>query len=279
MMEKVLLYTDGASRGNPGNAALAYLVVQGERIIREHGEHIGRMTNNEAEYRAIIEGLKAAAQLGADEVEVFSDSQLVVRQMNGQYAVRAQGLIPLHRKAQEAVSMFSSVRFASVPREHPYIRMADQLANEALDGKRSSVQVEEKNLPGVGLRPIGIVRSAYKVQADAPRQGRTEPVESIIEIYPDYEAGLESVSSSRHLFILSWFDRSSRDVLSVERPEWPKPRGVFATRSPNRPNPIGLSLVDLIGIEGRVLRVRGLDALDGTPVLDIKPYSAGIDSP
>nr|WP_246495921.1 tRNA (N6-threonylcarbamoyladenosine(37)-N6)-methyltransferase TrmO [Methanocalculus chunghsingensis] len=148
-----------------------------------------------------------------------------------------------------------------------------------MDGKTSSVQVEKKNLPGVGLRPIGIVRSAYKVQADAPRQGRLEPVESIIEIYPDYEAGLEGISAYSHLLILSWFDRGSRDTLSVERPEWGAPRGVFATRSPNRPNPIGLSLVDLLSIDSRVLRVRGLDALDGTPVLDIKPYSAAIDSP
>jgi tRNA-Thr(GGU) m(6)t(6)A37 methyltransferase TsaA len=276
MGKKAILYTDGASRGNPGNAALAYLIAEDGRIIQEHGERIGRATNNEAEYRALIAGLNAAATLGLHDVSVISDSELMVRQMRGIYAVRSERLLPLFKKANEAKNMFEHINFTSVPRENSFIQKVDQLANDALDGvippRCIATPMEAK------VQAIGIVSSPYTVVSDAPRQGRLEPVESTIEIYPAYEAGLVGLEKYEKIFILSWFDQSSRDQLFVEKPGRGKSRGVFATRSPNRPNPIGLTLVDLLDIHERILYVRGLDALNGTPILDIKPYHPDIDS-
>lgn len=127
------------------------------------------------------------------------------------------------------------------------------------------------------LRPIGFVRSPYKAKGDAPRQGRLSDTVSEIVIADEYREGLKDVGKKSHLFVLSWFDRADRSVLRATPPHEGVEHGVFATRSPNRPNPIALSLVDLIRCEEGVLTVRGLDALDGTPVVDIKPYSPEID--
>lgn len=127
------------------------------------------------------------------------------------------------------------------------------------------------------IRPIGFVRSPYKTKGDAPRQGRLSDTVSEIVIADEFREGLKDVGKTSHLFILSWFDRADRSVLRATPPHEGVEHGVFATRSPNRPNPVALSLVDLIHCDEGVLTVRGLDALDGTPVLDIKPYSPEID--
>jgi len=127
------------------------------------------------------------------------------------------------------------------------------------------------------IRPIGYVRSPYKRKRDAPRQGRLSDTISEIVIDDPYLSGLEDVEKKSHLIILSWFDRADRTSLRATPLHEKIEHGVFATRSPNRPNPIAFSVVDLLGREGNVLRVRGLDALDGTPVVDIKPYSPDID--
>jgi len=129
----------------------------------------------------------------------------------------------------------------------------------------------------VELNPIGYVVSPYKQRGDAPRQGRFTDTEAEIVIGEQYLPGLFRLEESRHLFILCWFDRSDRSVLRATPPHKQSEYGVFATRSPDRPNPVSLSLVDVLRIEGNRIRVRGLDALDGTPVLDIKPYSPEID--
>ncbi|MGE4375263.1 MAG: tRNA (N6-threonylcarbamoyladenosine(37)-N6)-methyltransferase TrmO [Methanoculleus sp.] len=125
--------------------------------------------------------------------------------------------------------------------------------------------------------PIGIVRSPYTEPGDAPRQGRLVDVVAEIHVLDAYVPGLEGVERSSHLIILYWLDRAERGQLYARPPGESRERGVFSTRSPARPNPIGFGVVDLIGREGNVLLVRGLDALDGTPVLDIKPYSPEID--
>lgn len=127
--------------------------------------------------------------------------------------------------------------------------------------------------------PIGYVRSPYRERADAPRQGRFSDTVSEIVVDPAYEPGLFRVAEKTHLVVLCWFDRADRKTLRVWPPHNPSEHGVFATRSPDRPNPVSYSVVDLLGIDGCVLRVRGLDALDGTPVIDIKPYAPEIDSP
>ncbi|OPX64378.1 MULTISPECIES: tRNA (N6-threonylcarbamoyladenosine(37)-N6)-methyltransferase TrmO [unclassified Methanoregula] len=127
------------------------------------------------------------------------------------------------------------------------------------------------------IRPIGHVRSPYKVKKDAPRQGRLSDTVSEIVINERYRTGLDDVEKKSHLIVLSWFDRADRALLRATPPHEGVEHGVFATRSPNRPNPVAFSVVDLLGREGNVLRVRGLDALDGTPVVDIKPYVPDLD--
>ncbi|HDQ08012.1 MAG TPA: tRNA (N6-threonylcarbamoyladenosine(37)-N6)-methyltransferase TrmO [Methanoculleus sp.] len=129
------------------------------------------------------------------------------------------------------------------------------------------------------VHPIGIVTSPYKDRGDAPRQGRLDPdVEMEIEIFPEYAGGIGDLACISHLFVLLWFDRTSRTTLTAHPPGVKDPRPLFATRSPHRPNPIGLDIGRVIAVEGRTIRVAGLDALDGTPVLDIKPYAPSIDA-
>jgi formylmethanofuran dehydrogenase subunit E len=128
------------------------------------------------------------------------------------------------------------------------------------------------------LRFIGKIHTPYQTRAEAPRQGRLTDITSTIEIFEEYAAGLEDIDESTHLYILYWLHLSERDTLTANPPGDGRTRGVFATRSPNRPNPIGLTAVELVGRDGRFLEVRALDCLDGTPLLDIKPYSAKIDS-
>mgnify|MGYP001258113837 CR=1 FL=1 len=127
------------------------------------------------------------------------------------------------------------------------------------------------------IRPIGYVKSPYREREDAPRQGRLSDTVSEIVIDEQYLSGLEDIEKKSHLIVLLWFDRADRRMLRATPPKEKSEHGVFATRSPNRPNPIAFSVVDLIGREGNTLFVRGLDALDGTPVVDIKPYYPEID--
>jgi len=123
---------DGGSRGNPGPAALGYVLLDpAGREVDARGECIGPATNNVAEYRALIAGLEAAGKAGADPVLVCMDSELVVRQMTGEYRVKNAGLKPLHAEARRALAKLGRVRFSSVRREAN--THADRLVNEALD--------------------------------------------------------------------------------------------------------------------------------------------------
>lgn len=129
------------------------------------------------------------------------------------------------------------------------------------------------------VHPIGIVRSPYQNRGDAPRQGRFTPdTEMEIEIFEEYQNGIGDFAGISHIFVLLWFDRSSRHTLSTTPSYTTEIRPIFATRSPDRPNPIGLDIGKIIRVAGRTIRVAGLDALDGTPVLDIKPYVPSIDA-
>ncbi|HJJ42690.1 MAG TPA: tRNA (N6-threonylcarbamoyladenosine(37)-N6)-methyltransferase TrmO [Methanocorpusculum sp.] len=130
-------------------------------------------------------------------------------------------------------------------------------------------------------KPIGIVASPFKVRGDAPAQGREKNLVSTITIDPEFVEGLEGLVPGKEIFVLCWFDRSSRDVLKVHpRGNMENPlTGVFNTRSPSRPNPVSLTLVTILEINENVLTVRGLEAFDGTPVIDIKPYFGAVDLP
>lgn len=126
------LRCDGGSRGNPGPGAIGYVLSDSAgREIEARGEYLGVCTNNVAEYRSLISGLEAAARHGVRTLTVRMDSELVVRQMLGQYKVKNEGLKPLHAEARSAMMRVGVVRFESVPRDDN--GRADGLVNEALD--------------------------------------------------------------------------------------------------------------------------------------------------
>ena len=127
------------------------------------------------------------------------------------------------------------------------------------------------------MRPIGYVRSPHKRTEEVPKGlGAKHEAEGILEILPEFEAGLADIEGFSHLYVLWVFDRSEGFSLTATPPSDTRPHGVFATRSPWRPNPIGLTVVELLSREGCAVRVRGVDMLDGTPILDIKPYLSNV---
>ncbi|MGA7108459.1 MAG: tRNA (N6-threonylcarbamoyladenosine(37)-N6)-methyltransferase TrmO [Terracidiphilus sp.] len=126
-------------------------------------------------------------------------------------------------------------------------------------------------------RAIGFVQTPYTQTAAIPKGlGAKHEAEGVLKILPEFEAGLKDVEGFSHLFILWVFDQSEGFDLVGAPPVDHKPHGVFATRSPRRPNPIGLTVVELLRRENGLLYVRGVDMLDGTPILDIKPYMSTI---
>ena len=129
----------------------------------------------------------------------------------------------------------------------------------------------------ITMQPIGFVRSPYRETSEIPKGlGASHQQEGTLEIAEHLEAGLQDIEGFSHLFVIWAFDRSEGYKLLVTPPTDSQPHGVFSTRAPFRPNPIALTVVELLRREGRTLYVRGIDMLDGTPILDIKPYLSGI---
>ena len=129
---KARLFTDGGARGNPGPAAYGYVLeAEDGTVLAAHGEAIGVATNNVAEYRGLVAGLERAAELQVGEVEVVSDSELLVKQMNGEYRVKNEALRELSLRAARLARQVGKVQYTAVRREHN--KLADQLVNEALD--------------------------------------------------------------------------------------------------------------------------------------------------
>jgi len=127
------------------------------------------------------------------------------------------------------------------------------------------------------MKPIGYVRSPYGDAREVPKGlGTKHNAEGILEINPELELGLTDIEGFSHLFVIWIFNRSEGFELLGTPPSDNSPHGVFATRSPKRPNPIGLTVVELLRREGSRLHVRGVDMLDDTPILDIKPYLSGV---
>jgi len=124
---------------------------------------------------------------------------------------------------------------------------------------------------------VGFVRTPYTETREIPRGlGTKHEAEGALEILPEFEAGLTDIEGFSDLIVLWVFDRSTGFELTGTLPSDNRPHGVFATCSPRRPNPIGLTVVELLRRDGRTLHVRGVDMLDGTPILDIKPYLSSI---
>jgi len=126
-------------------------------------------------------------------------------------------------------------------------------------------------------QPIGFVRSLFKNTEAIPKGlGARHEEEGVLDILPAFQLGLTDIEGYSHLIVLWTFDRSDGFDLMVTPPSDERPHGLFTTRSPRRPNPIGLTIVELLARESGELRVRGVDMLDGTPILDIKPYLSNI---
>jgi tRNA-Thr(GGU) m(6)t(6)A37 methyltransferase TsaA len=128
----------------------------------------------------------------------------------------------------------------------------------------------------MNLKPIGVIHSPYKSTRACPPQGREEIC--WIEVSEQYADGLKDIDGFSHLILLYWLHQSKDFDLLVKTPWDSEPHGVFATRSPNRPNALGFSIVELIERDRNKLKVKGLDALEGTPLIDIKPYMPEIDA-
>lgn len=139
--------------------------------------------------------------------------------------------------------------------------------------------VDLPNTPDAGVFFIGAIHTPYKTVGDCPRNrlaaGETQ---ARIEIDKRYAAALEGVELFSHLHVFYWMDEARRDVVLQTPRHLDKPRGAFALRSPVRPNPISMSVVELYGVAGTTLRVSAIECRDGTPLLDIKPYFASTDS-
>ena len=129
---KLFIHTDGGARGNPGPGAIGVVVLdEKKKVIKEIGKFIGKSTNNEAEYKAVIEGLKAAKDLKGSEVVFYIDSLLVVSQLNGKFKVKEPRMKTFFNEAKMIEKSFESVKYIHVPREKNYI--ADKIVNEVLD--------------------------------------------------------------------------------------------------------------------------------------------------
>ncbi len=127
------IFTDGASRNNPGEAGAGVFILQDNKPVARLARYLGTTTNNIAEYTAAIMGMEHAVKLGASRVRLFADSELLVKQLNGQYKVKNEGLKPLHHKVKELIAKIGSVEVQYIPRAQN--READALANKAIDEK------------------------------------------------------------------------------------------------------------------------------------------------
>jgi tRNA-Thr(GGU) m(6)t(6)A37 methyltransferase TsaA len=132
-------------------------------------------------------------------------------------------------------------------------------------------------VPMIEIVPVGVIRSPYRKRGDAPRQGAGTPAVSTVEVYPAYAPAMGTMEGISHIWVLYWMDQAERHLFTVRRPEWTGERPVFSVRSPARPNPIALSIGKILSVQGSVITVTGLEALDGSLVIDIKPYVRGLD--
>ncbi|MHC1625767.1 MAG: ribonuclease HI family protein [Methanoculleaceae archaeon] len=130
---EIELFTDGAARGNPGPAAWAYIAVRNGALLRTRSGYLGTATNNVAEYHAVLNALRDTLSTGVDTVSVISDSELVVRQLRGEYRVKAEHLADLFRQVKRLEAEYKSVTYIPVPRNHPRIAEVDRLCNLLLD--------------------------------------------------------------------------------------------------------------------------------------------------
>ncbi|MDO5852542.1 MAG: ribonuclease HI family protein [Thermoplasmata archaeon] len=131
-------YSDGGSRGNPGKSAYAIVIVKDGRVVHQHAEFLGTHTNNYAEYRGLISAISKVIELGETDAEFVMDSELVIKQMRGEYKVRSPDMRALHDDAAALASLIPNVRFRNVRRSEEFIPMADSLLNAEMDRNRGA---------------------------------------------------------------------------------------------------------------------------------------------
>jgi len=127
------------------------------------------------------------------------------------------------------------------------------------------------------LKPIGIIHSPFRDRDEAPYQGYRSKKLSRLDVFKQFEQGLQDIEGFSHIVVIYWLHKSHGYHLIVKTPWDDIPHGLFATRSPHRPCPLALTVVELVARERNILKVRGLDAIDGSPLLDIKPYVTAVD--
>jgi tRNA-Thr(GGU) m(6)t(6)A37 methyltransferase TsaA len=149
---------------------------------------------------------------------------------------------------------------------------------ERSDVRPGEVATELPASHDAGVYFIGRIRTPFKSRAECPRNTAESDAVGRVELDPRFAAGLEDVGLYSHVWLLYWMHQGRRDLIQQVPAHLGRPRGTFALRSPVRPNPIALAAVELLGIDGATLRVRKVDCIDGTPLIDIKPYFASTDS-
>lgn len=144
--------------------------------------------------------------------------------------------------------------------------------------RANEVAVDMPSANDAGLVFVGRIRTPWTDRLMCPRQGRLDGPVCTIEIFEPWVAALDAIDKYERLEVLYWLDKSRRDLVRQSPASDGAVRGTFSLRTPVRPNPIGTSIAALVGVEGNLVKVRGLDCLDGTPLLDLKPYFASTDA-
>ena len=152
------------------------------------------------------------------------------------------------------------------------------MTNDPYALRDGEVAVELPKQFDASLYFIGRIHTPWKRREDCPKNGRESDAACTIELDPRWAQALKGLETTSHVLVLYWMDKARRDLVLQAPRHYAEQRGTFALRSPVRPNPIAASVVRLVGIEGNTLSVVGLDCLDGTPLLDIKPYFASTDA-
>jgi len=179
-------------------------------------------------------------------------------------------------------AFFNKVALRTLEFRQASVKISPNLCSSLLDifqrGFHTRSVLLQVNFLGMfSPRPIGHVRSPYRNTQEIPKGlGAKHQADGTLEILPEFEAGLADIDGFSHLIVLWVFDRAEGFELLGTPPSDNRPHGVFATRSPYRPNPIGLTTVELTRRDGPRLQVRGVDMLDGTPILDLKPYLSSV---
>ncbi|MBV8744688.1 MAG: tRNA (N6-threonylcarbamoyladenosine(37)-N6)-methyltransferase TrmO [Xanthobacteraceae bacterium] len=152
------------------------------------------------------------------------------------------------------------------------------MSSDAYGLRPGEVAIELPEGFDAGVYFVGRIHTPWQRREECPKNARESDAVCTIEVDPRYAAALKDIETSSHLLVLYWMDKARRDLVLQAPRHYDTQRGTFALRSPVRPNPIAASVVKLVGVDGRRLSVMGLDCLDGTPLIDIKPYFASVDA-